>query len=187
MKKIFQFAILAAVACGLAACSGNGGGSSIETETLTSDYANLRLSVNVPKDKGYQIVQSDALSDELKEFNNEDYNLYLVTDKAAFFFGEGYLSFESFADWKAMCKEKYDAQTGYFNTYEELQIGGREAVKYDKWEEEAVSYQINTDDFSGQSIGSLKIVALQGKIDEVLADEEVKVIFDSIKFEEIQE
>ena len=27
MKKIFQFAILAAVACGLAACSGNGGGS----------------------------------------------------------------------------------------------------------------------------------------------------------------
>lgn len=186
MKKIFQFAILAAAVCGLAACSGNGG-SSVDTETLTSDYANLRLTVNVPKDKGFKIVQSDALTDELKEFNNEDYNLYLVTDKAAFFFGVGYSSFESFAAWKAMCKEKYDAQTGYFNTYEELQIGGREAVKYDKWEEEAVSYHINTDDFSGQSIGSLKIIAIQGKIDEVLADEEVKVIFDSIKFEEVPE
>ena len=149
----------------------------------------MRFTVDVPKDQGYKIVQYDSLSADLKEYCGEDYTLCLVTDKAAFFVGVGtlYSPNEKFADWKAFCKEKFDAQTGYFNSYEELQIGGREAVKFDKWEDKSYSYRFNTDDFSGKSIGDFKIVATQGTIDEVLADEEVKVIFDSIKFEEIQE
>lgn len=186
MKKLFQFAMMAAVACAFAACSGNGnsaGGSAVETETLTQDYASLHLSVDVPKDKGYKIVTSDSLTAEQKEWDNDSYYLYLVTDKAVFYFGEGSSTYDTFADWKAFCKEKFDAQTGYFNTYEEMQVAGREAVKYDKWQEEAVSFRLNTDDFGSQTIGDIKVVATQGTIDEVLADEEVKAILASVKFE----
>jgi hypothetical protein len=183
MKKFFQFAMMAAVACAFAACSGNGAGGSVETETISHDYASLRLSVDVPKDKGYKIVESDSLPAEWKEWDSDSYYLYLVTEKAVFFFGEGFCSFDKFADWKAFCKEKFDAQTGYYNTYEELQVAGREAVKFDKYEEQAYTYMLNTDDFAEkQTIGELKVVATQGTIDEALADPEVKAIFESIKY-----
>lgn len=188
MKKIIQFTILAAAVCGLAACSGNGGGSAADTETLTRDYGNMRFTVDVPKDQGYKIVERDSLSAELKEYFGDDYNLALVTDKAAFFVGKGSLfGYDNFAGWKAFCKEKYDAQTGYFNTYEELQIAGREAVKFDKWEDKSYSYRFNTDDFNGTTIGDFRIVATGGTIDEVMADETTKAILASIKVEQVPE
>lgn len=192
-KKIFKIGSLVFVfALGLFVLTGCG---KIETEKLTQQEYGYKLSVEVPKDKGYHFIEK---LEEPNEFAMNYPSFILDGDKVQLFFENPSFVYHT----SLILKEKYpdmDTENPNFDDfikYSEfskdsiIEINGKKAVKRkyeygpaDNFVLKGYTFDIERDD---ESRNFFRVMVLPKKDDAdvkaLMEDPEVKVIIDSLKF-----
>ena len=180
---------------------GNGKSKSkIATETLNWDnYKFYKVSVDVPKDKGYELIE--GMSEKAPYEKDPDFTLvgekFIIEFKNMSYtyntstawekkYGETEPNFE---DFKKYTTEKINGMTGAVN-----QVNGEDVVKQyvksrDLSKYIGITRYYNTDGMRADGVNTefyATIYAIDDSIDDIdnlLEEEEVQTIFDSIKIE----
>lgn len=168
----------------------------IETETLNYDpgqYAKYTVSVDVPKDKGYNFIKGDAKDVKYTD-GYADYTLMGDKVRIAFKY-DSYVYQTSIyytGDKENTNFANFKAATYKEGSYEDTTIGGREAARIDyrygigSGELKGYRYTINIDDITTKNCMRITIWPIEedtANIAELINDPEVQTIINSIKVE----
>lgn len=199
-KKIITAALSLLVISSMTGCKDN---NKIETETLSYDQKNFgyKIEVNVPKEKGYEIISGISKEGTYHD-NNASYSI--VGDKVRIEFRNSSYVFQTGTDYvKANGKvepsfakfKEYVQNGGTSNQNDEfVTINGRETYKYDRrhgagtGELKGYVYNFDMDDITTKISVNASIFPVDETqdISQLINDEEVQTILNSIKFEKAE-
>lgn len=194
-KIIIVLAIIVLIIVGIVMITSKNGGSSGDALTLTQEEAEYTMSIKVPEDKDnkgtskYKLVTADS-GVELKD----EYTQYAVIgDKVQIEFEYTNYVYQTTVKYKAKYGEKdtnfanykqalLDSEISYINDVEEMNVNGKEAVQYKA--DKQLMRVLNTDNISKKKLIYINIhpVNENDSIEELVQQEEIKDMIDSIEF-----